>query len=163
MESGKIMSDTVAESLYDCAMSEMRSEHPDTRNIVATLRRAIEAGSARAAYALATWYIHGRDDVVPQDFGEAVKLLELAAEAHIPSALFDLAACYANGEGVPQSWDRAFLLYLQAALHGDDEAVFKVGRAYFYGLGVPEDRRVADIWLDRAHELGTYESEPGTE
>jgi TPR repeat protein len=133
------------------------------QDIVATLWQAIDLGSPRAAYALATWYLHGKDDVVPQDYGEAVRLLRIATEAHIPAALYDLAACYANGEAVPKDRNQASLLYLQAALHGDDDAVFKVGQAYFYGLGVAADRRVADIWLDRARELGTYESEPGTE
>jgi TPR repeat protein len=157
------MNDAVSDLLYDSAMSHMRSENPNTRDIVATLRQAIDAGSPRAAYALATWYLYGKDDVVPQDYGEALRLLRIAAEVHIPAALYDLAVCYANGEGVEQDWDRAFELYLQAALHGDDDAVFKVGQSYFYGRGVAEDRRIADIWLDRAHELGTYESEPGTE
>ncbi len=157
------MNGSDADALYDQAMLEMRSERPDTANIVATLRKAIEAGSPHAAYALATWYLHGKDEVVPQDFAEAVKLLELAAEAHHPDALYDLGVCYSNGEGVRKDPARAFELYLQAALHGDDDAVFKVGRSYFYGDGVAEDRRVADIWLDRAHELGTYEMEPETD
>ena len=154
------MNGSDAEALFDRAMLEMRSEGSDTASVVRSLRQAIDAGSPHAAYALATWYLHGKDGIIPQDYAEAVKLLELAAEAHHPEALYDLGVCYYNGEGVDKNPGRAFELYLQAALHGDEDAVFKVGRSYFYGDGVAEDRRVADIWLDRAHELGTYEEEP---
>lgn len=157
------MNEGAGDVLYHSAVKEMRSDDPDIPNIVAILREAVGAGSARAAYALATWYLHGKGDVVPQDFSEAVRLLRIAVREHHSSALYDLAACYANGEGVAKDANVAFELYLQAALHGDDDAVFKVGQAYFYGMGVLEDRRVANIWLDRAHELGTYDHEPGTE
>ena len=153
------MDETAADSLYESALKEMRLPHPNNENVARMLRQAIDLGSARAAYALATWYLHGKDDVVAQDYTEAVRLLRVAAEAHVPSALYDLAACYANGEGVDKNPWKAFELYLVAALHGDDDAVFKVGRAYFYGVGVAEDRRVAELWLDRAEELGTFESE----
>lgn len=155
------MDEVAADALYESAISEMRSPNPDNANIIAALRKALDAGNPRAAYALATWYLHGKN--VPQDYVEAVKLLRIAVKAHVPSALYDLAACYVNGEGVDKDPWEAFRLYLLAALHGDDQAVFKVGRAYYYGFGVPEDRRVAMIWLDRADELGTYESEPATE
>lgn len=154
------MDDTAADSLYESAVTKMRQPRPDNAHIVEMLRQAIDAGSARAAYALATWYLHGKDDVVEQDYAEAVRLLRIAAEVHLPSALYDLAACYANGEGVDKDPRKAFELYLRAALHGDDDAVFKVGRAYYYGFGVAKNRRVANIWLDRAEELGTYEPEP---
>jgi hypothetical protein len=155
--------DADADALYELALAQMYSATADTANIVSLLRQAIDAGSPHAAYALATWYLHGKDGVVPQDFDEAVKLLERAAAVHHREALYDLAACYSNGEGVEMDKAKAFDLYLQSALYGDDQAVFKVGQAYFYGNGVTEDRHVANIWLDRAHELGTYESEPGTE
>jgi TPR repeat protein len=157
-----MMDQTTADMLYDKAISEMRSERPDNAKVVDLLREAIDTGSPHAAYALATWYLHGKDDVIRQDYAEAVKLLELAADTHHPSALYDLAVCYANGEGVEKNDHKAFDLYLQSALHGDSGAFFKVGQAYFYGVGIAVDRRVADIWLDRAHELGTYEPEPGT-
>jgi TPR repeat protein len=157
------MDETAADSLYESAVAQMRLPRPDNAHIVRMLRRAIDAGSPRAAYALATWYLHGKDDVVALDYTEAVKLLRIAAEVHLPSALYDLAACYANGEGVDKDPQKAFELYLRAALHGDDDAVFKVGRAYYYGFGVAEDRRVAGIWLDRAEELGTFEPESRTD
>lgn len=152
--------DAVTEALYESAIEDMRAEDPDLSAIVTKLRTCIAAGSPCAAYALATWYLHGKDDLIPQSYAEAIPLLTMAAEFHHTDALFDLAVCYSNGEGVEKSPERAFELYLQAALHADADAVFKVGTSYFYGYGVAQDHRVAEIWLDRSRELGTYEGEP---
>jgi uncharacterized protein len=155
-------SEDKAEALFDRARKMMDDRAP-TADIVSVLQQAIDAGSPGAAYALATWYLYGKDGIVPKDFGKAVELLQAAAETHYVDALYDLAVCYANGEAVEKSPEKAFELYLQAALHGDAKAIFKVGRSYFYGHGVAQDQRVANIWLDRAYELGTFEMEPETD
>jgi len=87
----------------------------------------------------------------------------LAANAKISEALSDLAKSMEKGEGVQIDLKRAFELYVDAALRGHHGSVFEVGRCYYYGIGVSEDRSCADIWLERAEELGVFESLKGDE
>ena len=53
-------------------------------------------------------------------------------------------------EGQDLSERQAFEHYLRAALGGDPEALHEVGRCYYYGIGVGEDKALAEIWLDHA-------------
>lgn len=59
-----------------------------------------------------------------------------------------------TGKGVVKNARKAFELYLRAALHGEQQSVYEVGRCYYHGVGVARDRHLARIWLDRAAELG---------
>ncbi len=45
-------------------------------------------------------------------------------------------------------------LYLRAALEGETQSLYEVGRCYYYGIGVSRDRAIARVWLDRAESLG---------
>ena len=117
------------------------------------LKQAVVAGSPRAAYALASWYLPpGR--VVEPDLAEARRLLLIAAKADIPEAHWDLGVMYEKGEGVEANERIAFEWFLRAAIRGDSDAVYHIGVAYTYGDGVAADKTIADIWLDRAEELG---------
>lgn len=69
-------------------------------------------------------------------------------------AQFDLALCYADGEGVRSSPETAFRWLLKAAQTGHLEAMGAVGRCYHGGLGVAVDDREALHWYDRALEAG---------
>lgn len=40
---------------------------------------------------------------------------------------------------------RAAEYYLRAALAGDAQAIYEIGRCYFYGIGVSKDRRQAKV------------------
>jgi TPR repeat protein len=84
----------------------------------------------------------------------AVALLREAANGDVPDALYDLALCYENGEAVARNAAKAVELYLRAALLGETQSVYEVGRCYFYGIGVERDRRIARVWFDRAKKLG---------
>lgn len=123
------------------------------------LRAAIEAGSADASYALATWYLFGKKPYINPNRREAVRLLRLAATAGNVDAMFDLGVCYERGAGVAANEKRAFDYYLMAAIRGDAKAIFEAARCLFWGVGVAKDRRIARIYLDRAKELGSEELE----
>ncbi len=77
----------------------------------------------------------------------------------MPDALFDLAVCLETGEGVDKNLKDCFNYYLQAAIRGDQQSVFEVGRCYFEGIGVSKDIEMSNIWFERAKELGVYEYE----
>ena len=137
---------------YDEALKKARRKDAPLAEVAELLEAAHEAGDARATYALATWYLHGR--FFRKDRRRAVALLRKAAHHRVPGALYDLAVCYERGEGVTKSSKFAAELYLQAALHGEKQSVYEVGRCYYYGIGVAKDRKIAEVWFERAEKLG---------
>lgn len=151
------MNEENGQSLYEKALGMALEEEFDHAQVYALLQQAHDAGDARATYAIATWFLHGTH--VEKDLAEAVRYLTEAVEAGIPESMFDLAVCYEYGDGVAENAESAFDHFLRAALHGDDDAVFEVSRCYFWGMGVRQDRRIANIWAERAEELGVFQSE----
>ena len=138
--------------LYDAALKLASASDADYERLAPLLGAAHESGDARATYALATWYLHGR--VFKKSLRKAIALLRAAAAKNMADALYDLAVCYENGEGVPRNDRKAVQLYLRAALQGDRQSVYEVGRCYYYGIGVGMDRSIARVWFDSAGELG---------
>lgn len=57
---------------------------------------------------------------------------------------------YENGLGVPQAYDAATSLYLEAAMRGDPFAQSRLGLMYDKGHGVPQDFVLAHKWLNLA-------------
>lgn len=140
------------------ALSIMNLQHGDPRYVAQLLEQAVQLGDPHAAYALGTWFLHGAHGY-PKDKNKGAELFEVAADAKLPDALFDLAVCYERGDGVEKNPGKAFLLYLDAAVRGDKQAVFEVSRCYTFGIGVLEDAEVAEVWRVRSKELGTFEDE----
>ena len=141
---------------YLAALKEMERKSPNPSKAFPLLEKALNDDDPRAAYALGTWYLHGF--YVEKNVRKGLKLIRAAAKRNVPSALYDLAVSYEKGEGVKEDASRAAELYLKAALHGDDQAVFEFGRCLYHGVGVPADRKLARVWLDRARDLGFFES-----
>lgn len=141
-----------AKSKYETALAEMKKDTPDISLVLKLLNDSVEAGCREAEYALATWYLFGNH--VEKNLDKAVFLLKRASMKKHSSALYDLAVCYEEGKGVRKDEKEAFRLYLQAALRSDTQSFHEVGRCYYYGIGVEENRIIADIWLERAEELG---------
>jgi TPR repeat protein len=140
-------------STYDAALREAQGKRANFSKAHLLLLRAHENGDARATYALATWHLYGRDPVVEKNLGKAVSLLKQASDANHADALHDLAVCYAKGAGIRKSKKKAALYYLRAAIHGDKQSAYEVGRCYWHGLGVTRDRNVARVWLDYAEKF----------
>ena len=143
---------------YETALELARKEGRDDPKVVALLKEAHKNGDARATYGIATWYLHGTKRI-KKNWVAAVRYLREAAEAGISNAMYDLAVCYEKGAGVEADPKAAFEYYLRAALHGEEESVFEVSRCYHWGIGVRKDHRVADIWADRAEELGVIDQD----
>ena len=113
------------------------------------LKRADADGDGEAAYALGTWHLFGKH--VPKDYKCAAGYLKRAADRDYPSAAFDLAISYEKGAGVKQDAAKAFGLYMKASLLGDRDAMYEVGRCFYWGIGTEKDRHAAKVWFD-AHE-----------
>lgn len=142
-----------ASRLYDLALVEARKPRANLQRALDLLTRAHENGDARAAYALATWYLHGRPGLVTRNMARAVRLLTEAASADHSDAIFDLAVCYERGAGVRRSYRKAAVLYLRSALLDDKQARRAMGKLYWHGLGVKRDRAIAKVWLNNAERL----------
>src|SRR6185437_297591 len=139
---------------YDQALVVSQTAEPDFTKALRLLNRACNQGDHRAAYALATWYLHGKGNLVTKDLVRGAQLLRQAAESDNPDAAYDLAVSYEKGMGVRKSEKRAARLYLKAALLGDKQSIYHVGRCYQHGVGVKRDRPIAEIWYNRAEKLG---------
>lgn len=150
----------VGSQLYAAALKEATASPPDFAAALNLLEKAIAAGSGEAAYALSTWYSHGKQPYVPVDEMRAAELLKVAVDAGIRDAMYDLAVSYEDGLGVPQDLKAAFRYFLEAAIRGDAESVFNVGRCLYYGIGTQVDSAQSEIWIRRAEELGTAATEP---
>ena len=148
--------------LYRQALAEMESAAPDIARAHELLKMAVDKGDVYAAYALATWHLFGQAPVLRRNARRAVPLLQIAAEAGMALAEFDLAVCFEKGAGIHQDQRMAAKLYLRAALHGDAGAHYEVGRCYHFGIGFARDEEASEIWLDRAKALGV-EAEPDVE
>ena len=66
-----------------------------------------------------------------------------------PEAILELAYCYEKGnEGLPKDQHKALLLFERAANLGNVKAIMKLGYAYHFGQGVPQDAYKAhEYWL----------------
>jgi len=138
--------------IHKAALREMRRKKPNLAKAFKLFQLALDEGDGMSAYALGTWYLHGR--YVKKDYAKAVGLLECAAEKNIPDALYDLAICYEKGTGTKKNKKKAYESYLRSALWGSKRSVYEVGRCLYHGIGVVRNKRVSDIWLDRADALG---------
>lgn len=65
-----------------------------------------------------------------------------------------LGFMYANGQGVPQDYNKAEKWYLKAAAQGDADAQTFLGIMYGKGQGVPQDYVKAAEWYRKAAEQG---------
>jgi TPR repeat protein len=83
---------------------------------------------------------------------DAAAVRRIMARAHRGDAHAQamLGFMYANGHGVPQSYDVAVDWYLQAAHQGDPDGQYLLGLMYDKGFGVKMDVVKAYKWLNLA-------------
>ena len=139
---------------YDRALQLAQGKVAGLPKAFRLLESARKQGDPRATYALATWYLHGKQSIVARNIKRAVSMLREAADAGHADAAYDLAVCYDKGMGVTLSKKGAARLYLRAALLGERQSAYEVGRCYWYGFGVKQDRTIAKVWLSHAERLG---------
>jgi soluble lytic murein transglycosylase-like protein len=72
--------------------------------------------------------------------------------------VYETAARYEHGDGVPQSFERARALYCEAARGGETKAFFALGWIYLNGRGVSRDDTIAVAWLKKAAERGVVQA-----
>ena len=88
-----------------------------------------------------------------EQYTEAVRCWQAAAEAGFADAAYAMATCYAAGHGVHRDLDRA-ISYLQDAAVGDClQAVYRLAVCHTEGIGVARNRTRAISYLGRAVRL----------
>jgi TPR repeat protein len=140
-------------SKYERALRTAETQSSPTKAVYDLLLSADKEGDFRATYALATWYLFGTK-FTKKDINRANKMLEAAALHGVSAAAYDFAVSLEKGIGVRKSERHAFEFYTRAALLGDQQSSFEVGRMLYHGIGTPRNRRLAKIWLDRAEKSG---------
>jgi TPR repeat protein len=139
-----IVKQTTSTKTYLKALSFAKEKSPDLERVSELLFKAKEQGSGEAAYALATWYLQG--NYFKKNLKKGTQLLKLAAKAGVPLACFDLGVSFETGIVVSKNNEKAFHLYMEAALRGDGTARKEVARCLWHGIGTPKNRVLAHLW-----------------
>ncbi len=69
-------------------------------------------------------------------------------------AQYEIGDKFYNGDGVPQSHERALHWYRKSAAQGNDWGLFNVGKCYLYGKEVRESFDEAQKWFERCAAQG---------
>jgi uncharacterized protein len=91
---------------------------------------------------------------VPQDYHEAARWYQSAAEQGQAEAEYNLGVLYAEGQGVAQDYSAAARWYRLAAEQGERDAQLNLGALYVTGRGVAQDYVAAYEWLQLAAVAG---------
>ena len=107
---------------------------------------------AQAQYNLAIKYYDG--DGVEQDFKEAVKWFQKAADQGFALAQYNLGVMYEKGQGVGQDFKEAVKWYQKAADQGIADAQNNLGFMYANGQGLEKNYATAYAWVSIAAANG---------
>lgn len=91
---------------------------------------------------------------IDRDYGEALRLLEAAAEQHLVAAYANLGYVYAEGLGVARDYGKARDWFEMAAAGRDPYALGWLGELYMKGLGVDRDEAAGLAWYRAAAATG---------
>jgi localization factor PodJL len=121
------------------------------------LRAAALKGDPAAAYEIGMRFADGKG--VPQNFDDAAKWYDRAAQAGIVPALFRLGTFYEKGLGVKKDPDLARRYYLQAAERGSAKAMHNLAVLDADGGGKGANYKSAAQWFRKAADRGVADSQ----
>lgn len=149
------------------AYSQGEGVDKDLKLAVSWYRKAADNGNAAAMNNLAVCYDRGEG--VPRDLNEAFKLYDKASAKGNLLATINLARMYEQGKGTAQDKKKAFELFHQVASNKDvfsseeykeniANAMYNVGRMYFWGIGIEKNQKEAVKYLELAKDKGNIDS-----
>jgi localization factor PodJL len=121
------------------------------------LRTAALKGDPTAAYEIGVRFAEAKG--VAQNFDEAAKWYERAAQAGVVPAMFRLGTLYEKGLSVRKDLDLARRYYAQAAERGNAKAMHNLAVLAADGGGNGPDYRTASQWFRKAAERGVADSQ----
>ena len=110
------------------------------------------AGDISACAYLGKMYYEGTG--VAQNYNEAFKWYQKAADNGVTGAYIWLGVMYYNGQGVAQNYEKAFLWSKKAAENGAADAYVGLGIMYCKGQGVAQNYGEAIQWFQKAVDNG---------
>lgn len=128
-------------------------------------QKALEAcQAALEAHPDTTRFLYhlGRANHALDNYDDAARWFQKAANAGYAPAMSILGVFYTAGGGVPQDYELAVQWYRKAAAHGYSVAMYNLGVRYADGLGVGgQDYDQAVKWFERAADKGHIGSMEG--
>ena len=121
------------------------------------LRAAALKGDATAAYEIAMRFADGKG--ATQNFDEAAKWFDRAAQAGVVPAIFRLGTFYEKGLSVKKDADIARRYYLQAAERGNAKAMHNLAVLDADGGGKGANYKSAAQWFRKAADRGVADSQ----
>ena len=97
-------------------------------------------------------------NAVKQDYIEAAKWYQLAAEQGVVDAQLRLGIMYQMGQGVRQNYNESGKWFRNAAEQGDADAQLLLGVANWSGRGLAQDPVRAYMWVNIAVANGSHEA-----
>ena len=93
-------------------------------------------------------------ETVDDDYAQAAKAYEQAANKGNALGDYNLALMYEYGKGIPVDYQKAKALFTDAADKGYSAAMTQLADMYFYGLGEARNEQQALAWYKKAADLG---------
>ena len=137
--------------LFICFFPTMAVAQVDQFKLKQVLQDA-NAGDISACAYLGKMYYAG--DGVAQNYNEAFKWFQKAADNGVTGAYTWLGSMYYDGQGVAQNYEKAFLWTKKAAEHGAADAYVGLGVMYCNGQGVAQNYGEAFKWFQKAADNG---------
>ena len=122
------------------------------KNLAIELLVDVKIDDAQSQFEIGWMYANG--DGLEQDFKEAAKWYQKAADQGDADAQYNLGLMYDNGQGVGQDFKEAAKWYQKAADQGDAYPQFHLGWMYANGQGVEQDFKEAFKWYQKAADQG---------
>jgi len=96
---------------------------------------------------------------IQQDFREAFRHLEIAAQAGSPQAMGYIGFLYLEGEGVEKDEIKAVQYFEYGASREDASSLNGLGLAHLYGISVPKNQNLARAYFEKAAEKGNSDAQ----
>ena len=148
---GILKRQTVIVLLFICFFPTMAVAQVDQFKLKQVLQDA-NAGDISACAYLGKMYYEGTG--VAQNYNEAFKWFQKAADKGIDDACVYLGKMYYEGTGVAQNYNEAFKCFQKAADNGVTGAYTWLGVMYYDGQGVAQNYEKAFLWTKKAAENG---------
>jgi len=120
------------------------------RNFISALAVATALGASAVAGPLED----GISAYHEQSYAKAAELWRPLAEKGDATAQYFLGSLFAEGKGVEQNDETAFMWFQRAASQGDAAAQYNLGASYAEGKGVQKSSADAAKWFQRAANQG---------
>ena len=137
--------------LFICFFPTMAVAQVDQFKLKQVLQDA-NAGDISACAYLGKMYYEGTG--VAQNYNEAFKCFQKAADNGVTGAYTWLGVMYYDGQGVAQNYEKAFLWTKKAAENGAADAYVGLGVMYCKGQGVAQNYGEAIQWFQKAVDNG---------